>query len=163
LSNLTITKLKLNFHISQLVIVEVINYLLIIGVLTNFATKQSLMNIGENIKKVRKDKGLQQKQVALEIGLDQSNYNKIENSKREPSVDVLNKLANLFGVSVDDILNPDKDVPKEVTVEDKTTMEQVRLIQELDEEDKHVIFRMIDTMLTKKKFKDFFNKNIAAL
>jgi len=121
------------------------------------------MNIGENIKKIRKDKGLQQKQVALEIGLDQSNYNKIENSKREPSVDVLNKLANLFGVSVDDILNPDKDVPKEVTVEDKTTMEQVRLIQELDEEDKHVIFRMIDTMLTKKKFKDFFNKNIAAL
>ena len=121
------------------------------------------MNIGANIKKIRKDKGLQQKQVALEIGLDQSNYNKIENSKREPSVDVLNKIANLFGVTVDDILNPDKDVPKEVTVEDKTTLEQVRLIQELDEEDKNVIFRMIDTMLTKKKFKDFFNKNIAAL
>ena len=160
---MTIANLKLNFHISQFTIVEVVNYLLIIGVLTNFTTKQSLMNIGANIKKIRKDKGLQQKQVALEIGLDQSNYNKIENSKREPSVDVLNKIANLFGVTVDDILNPDKDVPKEVTVEDKTTLEQVRLIQELDEEDKNVIFRMIDTMLTKKKFKDFFNKNIAAL
>lgn len=121
------------------------------------------MDIGANIKKIRKDKGLQQKQVALEIGLDQSNYNKIENSKREPSVEVLNKLANLFGISVDDILNPDKELPKEVTVEDKTTMEQVRLIQELDEEDQHVIFRMIDTMVTKKKFKDFFNKNIAVL
>ena len=119
--------------------------------------------VSENIKKIRKDKGLQQKQVALEIGLDQSNYNKIENSKREPSVEVLNKLANLFGVSVDDILNPDKEAPKEITVEDKTTLEQVRLIQELDEEDKHVIFRMIDTMLTKKKFKDFFNKNVATL
>ena len=121
------------------------------------------MSIGENIKKIRKDKGLQQKQVALEIGLDQSNYNKIENGKREPSVEVLNKLANLFGVTVDDILNPDKELPKEVTVEDKTTLEQVRLIQQLEEEDKHVIFRMIDTMLTKKKFKDFFNKNVAAL
>ena len=121
------------------------------------------MNVGESIKKIRKDKGLQQKQVAIEIGLDQSNYNKIENGKREPSVEVLNKLANLFGVIVDDILNPDKELPKEITVEDKTTLEQVRLIQELEEEDKHVIFRMIDTMLTKKKFKDFFNKNIAAL
>jgi len=50
-----------------------------------------------------------------------------------------------------------------VTIEDKTTMEQVRLIRELDEEDRNVIFRMIDTMLTKKKFKDFYNKNIAAL
>lgn len=52
---------------------------------------------------------------------------------------------------------------KEVTVEDKTTMEQVRLIQQLDNEDKHMIFKMIGTMLTKKKFKDFFQKNIAAL
>ena len=67
------------------------------------------------------------------------------------------------GVSVDDILNPDKELPKEVTVEDKTTMEQLRLIQQLDDDDKHVIFKMIDTMLTKKKFKDFFQKNVAAL
>ena len=52
-------------------------------------------------------------------------------------------------------------MPKEITVEDKTTMEQVRFSQQLDEEDKYVIFKMIDTMLTKKKFKDFFNKNIA--
>ena len=37
---------------------------------------------------------------------------------------MLNKLANLFGVSVDDILNPDKEAPKEITVEDKTTLEQ---------------------------------------
>jgi len=42
-------------------------------------------------------------------------------------------------------------------------MEQVRLIQQLDDEDKHMIFKMIGTMLTKKKFKDFFQKNIAAL
>jgi transcriptional regulator with XRE-family HTH domain len=34
------------------------------------------MNIGENIKKVRKEKGMLQKQVAAEVGLDQSNYNK---------------------------------------------------------------------------------------
>lgn len=121
------------------------------------------MNVGDNIKNLRKEKGLQQKQIAIELGIDQSNYNKIENGKREPSLDLLNKLAGLFGVSVDDILNPGKELPKEVTVEDKTTMEQLRLIQQLDDDDKHVIFKMIDTMLTKKKFKDFFQKNIAAL
>lgn len=132
-------------------------------ILPNFGTKQSLMNVGDNIKNLRKEKGLQQKQIAIELGIDQSNYNKIENGKREPSIDLLNKLAGLFGVSVDDILNPGKELPKEVTVEDKTTMEQLRLIQQLDDEDKHVIFKMIDTMLTKKKFKDFFQKNVAAL
>ncbi|GAB3417691.1 hypothetical protein GCM10027516_11690 [Niabella aquatica] len=28
---------------------------------------------------------------------------------------------------------------------------------------KNIVFGMIETMLTKKKFKDFFNKNVAAL
>ena len=54
-------------------------------------------------------------------------------------------------------------VPQEITIEDKTTSEQVRLIAELDEKDKSIIFRLIETMLTKKKFKDFFNKNVAML
>jgi len=39
----------------------------------------------------------------------------------------------------------------------------MRLIQQLDEEDKQTIFKLIDKMLTNKKFKDFFNKNIVAL
>jgi hypothetical protein len=52
---------------------------------------------------------------------------------------------------------------KEITLEDKTANEQVRLIAELDEKDKTIVFGMIETMLTKKKFKDFFNKNVAML
>ena len=67
---------------------------------------KTVMNVGDNIKKLRKEKGLQQKQVAIELGIDQSNYNKIENDKRELSVDVLNKLSGLFGVTVDEYLKP---------------------------------------------------------
>jgi hypothetical protein len=44
-----------------------------------------------------------------------------------------------------------KSVPKEITLEDKTTTEQMRLIAELDEKDKSIVFGMIETMLTKKK------------
>jgi hypothetical protein len=40
---------------------------------------------------------------------------------------------------------------------------QPGLIQELEEKDKNTIFNIIETMLTKKKFKDFFQKNVAAL
>jgi len=48
-------------------------------------------------------------------------------------------------------------------VEDKSLLEQVKLIAQLEEEEKSMVFKMIDTFLTKKKFKDFFQKNIAAL
>jgi len=53
--------------------------------------------------------------------------------------------------------------PKEVILEDKSENEQIKLINQLDEEDKSTILKIIDTMLTKKKFKDFFNKNVASL
>lgn len=44
----------------------------------------------------------------------------------------------------------------------KTTIEQMRLIEQLDEDDKQTIFRLIEKMLTNKKFKEFFQKNVAA-
>ena len=35
-------------------------------------------------------------------------------------------------------------------------------VNQLDEEDKSTVFKIIDTMLTKKKFQDFFQKKPTA-
>ena len=121
------------------------------------------MSLANNIKSLREQKGLLQKQVAAEIELGISHYNKIENGQREASVKILEKLAKLYGTTIDQIVHLEGELPKEVVIEDKTTMEQMRLVSELDNKDKSIIFGMIETMLTKKKFKDFFNKNIATL
>ena len=53
--------------------------------------------------------------------------------------------------------------PVDITIQYKPNFEQVNLINQLDEEDCTIVFKIIDTMLTKKKFKDFFNNNITAL
>ena len=68
-----------------------------------------------------------------------------------------------YRMTTDQIIHYDGNIPQEVVIEDKTTVEQMRLIQQLDEEDKQTIFRLIEKMLTNKKFKDFFQKNVAAL
>jgi len=73
------------------------------------------------------------------------------------------KVAQLFNMTTDQIINYDGKMPKEVVIEDKTAVEQMRLIQQIDEEDKQTIFKLIDKMLTNKKFKDFFAKNVAML
>lgn len=76
----------------------------------------------------------------------------------------MQKLTKLFNLNADQILNYDENlIPKEVVIEDKSTVEQMQLLQQLDEEDKATVFKIVDTMLTKKKFKDFFNKNVATL
>ena len=62
--------------------------------------------------------------------------------------------------TTDYLFNPDSDIPQEVSIGDKHSKEQLKLISELDEDDRQIIFKMIDTMLTKKKFKTFFKENI---
>ena len=121
------------------------------------------MSLADNIKAIREEKNLKQIEVATHIGVDKSAYSKIEKGSRALTVEELQKMAGLFNMTTDQILNYDGKIPKEVVIEDKTTAEQMRLIQQLDEEDKQTILRLIEKMLTNKKFKDFFQKNVAAL
>ena len=87
----------------------------------------------------------------------------MENGFREPSVEELQKLAKPYNITVDELLNPEDITPKEVVIQNKNLTERVRLIEQLEEEDKQAVYRVIDSMLTKSKFKDFFQKNIAIL
>ncbi|MFP4026153.1 MAG: helix-turn-helix domain-containing protein [Thiohalospira sp.] len=121
------------------------------------------MSLAENIKNIREEKNLKQIEVANHIGVDKSAYSKIEKGTRSLNIEELQKMAKLFNMTTDQILNYDGKIPKEVVIEDKSTVEQMNLIQQLDKEDKKTIFRIIDKMLTNKKFKDFFNKNVATL
>jgi transcriptional regulator with XRE-family HTH domain len=118
------------------------------------------MTTGENIKRIREDKQLLQKVVAMELKLDKSSYSKLEKGLREVKVSELKVLSSLFGMSIDAIINFEGNIPKEVTIEDKTAVEQLKLIAELEEEDKQTIFKLIDKMLTNKKFKTFFQENM---
>ena len=103
----------------------------------------------------------QWKEAAAAVGLNQSNYNRMENGHREPTVAALKKLSELFGVSVDYLIDPDKDLPKEVIIEDKAVQEQMRLISQLSDDDKKMVFQMIEKLLTNQKFKTFFQENVS--
>jgi transcriptional regulator with XRE-family HTH domain len=119
------------------------------------------MSLADNIKNLREDKGLMQKEVAAEIGLKPAHYNKMEKGLVEPSVDTLDKLAAIYNVTIDDIVHLQNSAPKAVVMEDKTSAEQLRLMAQLNEKDKSTVMSIIDTMLTKQEFQEFFQQNIA--
>jgi transcriptional regulator with XRE-family HTH domain len=121
------------------------------------------VDLADNIKSIREAKDLKQIEVANHIGVDKSTYSKIEKGLRAITVEELKKMAELFNITTDQIINYNGKVPKEVIIKDKAANEQLRLISELDDEDKQTVFKIIDKMLTNKKFKDFFNKNVSAL
>jgi transcriptional regulator with XRE-family HTH domain len=127
-----------------------------------FEEKANFMSLGDNIKKIREQKGLLQKQLAAEVNIPYTTYNKVENNTREISIDELERFAGYFGMTIDQVVHFDTK-PIDVSIQDKPNFEQINMINELDEDDRAVVFKIIDTMLTKKKFKDFFNSNVAAL
>ena len=55
----------------------------------------------EKIKELRTERGLTQKQVAEHIGLTKNALGNYEAGIREPSLDILRKLCDLFDVSAD--------------------------------------------------------------
>ncbi|MBE6089819.1 MAG: helix-turn-helix transcriptional regulator [Clostridium beijerinckii] len=66
------------------------------------------MNIGENIKKFRKNKGMTQKQLAFELNKSERMIQKYESGEVEPSIDILNQISNVLGTSVMEFIDNDK-------------------------------------------------------
>ncbi len=55
----------------------------------------------ERIKRLRKNKGLKQQELAEILGIKRNTYSDWENGKTEPSFENLIKLADLLEVSID--------------------------------------------------------------
>lgn len=109
------------------------------------------MALHDNIKRLRKNKKLVSNRTGKKISSLLSHINRIETGKYKPSVDVLVKLADVFDASLDALVR-DSDVDlKEVTVEDKNLAQRIKLIESLEPEDRHALFPVIDSMLTKQK------------
>lgn len=67
--------------------------------------------LGSKIFKIRKLQGYTQYQLADMVNADVSTINKIENSKANPSLDMLTRIATALGVPVSKLLENDE-IPK---------------------------------------------------
>ena len=63
------------------------------------------MDIGEKIKKIRKESGLTQKQLAQKLGVSQAAIVQFESEKSNPKIDTLKKIADALNVSIMDFLD----------------------------------------------------------
>lgn len=60
-----------------------------------------------NLKKLREDRGLSQTAVANELGISRQTYNNYELGKRQADYEMLLKLAEFFGTTVEALLVPE--------------------------------------------------------
>lgn len=69
------------------------------------------MNIGEKLRKLRKDNGLTLKELSKQAGLSISFISDIENGRRNPRLENLDKLAKALKVDVSVLLGEDESAP----------------------------------------------------
>lgn len=117
------------------------------------------MNIGDNIKRFRTLKKLSQKQVALEVDMNQSQYSRIESGKVEPTLTTLSKIATVFEVSVADLVKENQEDLDNINL---SLMEKIKQVEELDENERQSILTIIDIALAKKRFKDNLTNLLAS-
>lgn len=114
------------------------------------------MKLADNIKKVREAKGLSQKEVAMACKMDTAQYSRIENSKTDPSFSSVVRIAKAMGVGLADLFKADE-LFKDVDSYDRSLMEKLSLIEQLEKKEKHAFYAILDALIAKKKLKDSLN------
>ena len=92
-------------------------------------------NLGENVYRLRKQRGLTQSELAAHIGCNQKYISQIETGTAKASVSICYKIANAFSVSVDSLFeNPGKCVNSSNDISDREFAESITrtIIQYID-------------------------------
>lgn len=93
------------------------------------------------------------KEVALACKIDNSNYSKIEGGKTDPAFSSVVKIAAALGVSLTDLFKADE-LFNDVNSFDKSLMEKMALVEQLDKKEKTAFYAVLNAFLGKKKMKD---------
>lgn len=64
--------------------------------------------MGQRVRKLRQEHGMSQTELAKKVGVGQAHISDIELNHNAPSMDVLVRLAEALGVTVDDLLNEER-------------------------------------------------------
>ena len=98
------------------------------------------MELHEKLKLLRKERGFTQSQVSEKIGQERSTIACYENGSRKPSVDVLEKLAHIYGVTLDYFSNKsDSDIMIQLLSQSSEFFRSVGI----SEADKDAVYRDI--------------------
>jgi len=73
-----------------------------------------------NIKEIRRRKKMTQKRLASETSITREYLSAVENSRKVPSLVLLNKLASALGVSITDLLSDQPGAVNVLTTHSKT-------------------------------------------
>lgn len=109
------------------------------------------MNLGNRIQELRKKASLSQSELAAKIGISYPQMSRYEIKDVQPPADVLKRMADVFGVSIDYIVNGTIEEKASNTLQNNELLSQFKEVEQMNEDDRSTIIKLIDAFITKRK------------
>ena len=109
------------------------------------------MTLGERIQQLRKEKRLTQAALASNIGVSVAQLTRYETQGVQPNAEALRRMAMVFGISIDYLVNGTVDQKAEHALTDSKLLSLFKQIESMAEEDRNVIFKLIDAFAVRKQ------------
>ena len=101
------------------------------------------MDILSNIREIRKEKGISHEAMAVNLGISQAAYTKLENKETKLTVNRLYKIAEILDTKIEKLLDLNTNKIYQQEFKDQSTNYQE--IQNLYQENKDVYERLIES------------------
>lgn len=108
----------------------------------DMSTIQELLS--QNLKAIRKEKGLSQQNISDRSGILASTYSRIETKKVSPTIDTVERIAVALEVSFAELF-------QSIEIADKSMLQKIQLINSLSEYNRNVAEVLLDTIIEKDK------------
>jgi len=112
-----------------------------------------MSKLGERIKELLKENNLSQTDLTAKIKVSKAQMNRYINHGVQPPADVLQKMSNALGTTVDFLVNGATEEKAKATLKDAELLQQFKEVEQLNEIDKSCIKTLIEAFLMRKQLK----------
>ena len=99
--------------------------------------------LADRIVLLRKQAGLTQVDLADKIGVSKSQYIRYETKDVQPPANIINKLADTLGTSVDYLISGDKTEKAKASLKNSELIQRFKEVDSLPEEEQGVLIKII--------------------
>ncbi|MDR2122017.1 MAG: helix-turn-helix transcriptional regulator [Flavobacteriaceae bacterium] len=103
------------------------------------------MKIINKIKAIRKDKGISQEAMAMNLEISQAAYTKLERNETKLTVDRLYKIAEILGVKIESLLNLELESSQQGGNDEPVITLPLQQIENLYRENKEIYGKLIQS------------------
>ncbi|MCP4049758.1 MAG: helix-turn-helix transcriptional regulator [bacterium] len=109
------------------------------------------LTFGEKLMLLRKKKSISQKKLAELLGIAIQNMPRYEKDDYLPKPEILIKLADIFGVSIDYLLIDSHQNPEPMNILDTELLQLVKAIDNLNENEKNRLKNLVKSYLDSQR------------